>query len=177
MPKLKLRDGRMAEISFLAKSDDARDFMDYINALVEEDVKIHFDRKVSSEEEEKWKTDALSSMKRNEGYVLVARVDGEVAGVSNANRERLRTRGNVFLGLSVAKKFRRLGLGRALMQTNIDTAKKFFKPESDIIYLSVFGNNKPAISLYQKLGFRIFAAFPNWMPYKKRRVDIIFMKL
>jgi len=175
--KMELRDGRMAEISFLAKTDSVREFMGYINALVEEDAKIHFDRKVSLKEEKKWKADSLASMKKNEGYVLVARVGGRIAGVSNAHRERLRTRGNVFLGLSVAKPFRRIGLGETLMRANIAAAKKFFKPKSDIIYLSVFGNNKPAISLYQKLGFRMFAAFPDWIPYKKKRVDVIFMKL
>ncbi len=175
--KVELRDGKMAEISFLAGTDSAHEFMDYINALVEEDAKIHFDRKVSLKEEEKWKKESLSSMKKNDGYVLVAKVDGRIAGVSNAHRERLRTRGNVFLGISIAKRFRRIGLGEALMRENISAAKSFFKPKADIVYLSVFGNNKPAISLYQKLGFRIFAAFPNWMPYKRRRVDIIFMKL
>jgi ribosomal protein S18 acetylase RimI-like enzyme len=167
---MKLRDGRTVEISFLSKTDSARGFMDYINDLVEEDAKIHFDHKVSLKEEKKWKADSLSSMKKNDGYALVAKVDGRIAGVSGANRERLRGRGNVFLGISVAKPFRRIGLGEALLGANIATAKTFFKPKAEIIYLSVFGNNKPAISLYHKLGFRIFAAFPKWLPYKGRRV-------
>jgi ribosomal protein S18 acetylase RimI-like enzyme len=174
---VKLRDRSIARIAFLAKTDSASGFRDYLNALVEEDAKIHFDRRVSVKEEGKWKKDTLAAMEKNDGYVLVAKVDGHIAGVSGANRERLRGRGNIYLGLSVGKKFRRHGLGSALLSANIETAKRFFRPKPEIIYLSVFGNNKPAISLYQKLGFKVFAIFPDWMPYKRKRVDIIFMRL
>jgi ribosomal protein S18 acetylase RimI-like enzyme len=175
--ELKLRNGKKATISFLTRSDSAEELNSFINELVDEGAKIVFDREVSLKDEKAWIKNNLDARKKNEGYLLIARVDGRIAGTSGANRERGRGRGNVFLGLAIAKPFRRIGLGEALMRNNIETAKIFFRPKPDIIYLSVFGNNKPAISLYHKLGFRIFAAFPEWLPYKGRRVDHLFMML
>jgi ribosomal protein S18 acetylase RimI-like enzyme len=172
-----LEDGREADISFLKRSDSVHELQAFINSLVREDARIIFDRKVTLPEERAWKNTMLASMRRNDGYVLLARVDGKIAGTSGANRERGRGRGNVALGLAIAKPFRGVGLGESLLRANIAAAGLFFKPEPDNIYLSVFEDNKPAVSLYRKLGFKRFAVFPAWIPYGKKKVGHAFMKL
>ena len=76
--------------------------------------------------------------------------------------------------IAIAKEFRGIGLGEALLSENIRLAKKM-RPKT--LYLTVMAPNKRARALYRKLGFREFAIFPKWAKYGNRYVDKIFMKL
>lgn len=72
-----------------------------------------------------------------------------VATLSGGIKDRLKHRGT--LGITVAKRYWRLGIGKKMMEMLIDFANK-----SDIITkmeLLVHENNYPAIELYEKLGF------------------------
>lgn len=175
LAEIKLKDGRIAKAAFLSKKDGAKELMSFINAIIEEDTYLHFDKKVTLKQEEEWKGTELKKFRENEGYVLIARVDGKIVGSSGASREAGKGRGNVVIGISIAKPFRRLGLGERLFELNIKTAKERLKPRN--IYLWVMGPNKPARALYKKLGFKEMAVFPKWMLHKGRYIDQIFMKL
>ena len=59
----------------------------------------------------------------------------------------------------------------------IKLAKKDLKPKPKIIRLGVFPTNKPAISLYKKLGFKKVARVPRQFQYKGKLVDEIIMLL
>jgi len=173
--KIVLKDCRIATMAFLSRKDSVHELQDFINSLVEERTYLHYDRKVTLRQEREWKKKRLGDMRKREGYVLVARVDGRIAGTSGAYRERFKGRNNVSLGIAIAKSFRGIGLGEVLLRLNIRTARELLKPKN--IYLSVLAPNKPARSLYEKLGFREFAVFPKWMLHKGKYVDHIFMKL
>jgi RimJ/RimL family protein N-acetyltransferase len=176
LPKrVALKDGRIATIGFLGEKDSARELQGFINALVEEGAYIVYDRKATLKEENAWKKNNISKLKRRDGYILVARVDGKLAGTTGADRERMKGRHNVSLGLAIAKPYRRIGLGEALLRANIGTARRLMKPKN--IYLSVFAPNKPARILYRKLGFREFAIFPKWLLHSGKYVDHVFMLL
>lgn len=173
--KVILKDGRVAEIRFLAAGDSVRGLQMFINALVDEDAKIAYDVKPTRGAEIAWKRQQLEAFRKREGYLIVAIVSGRLAGNTGAHRDRGRGRDNACLGLSVARDFRGAGLGEALLRANIEVARGFLKPRN--IYLSVFANNRPAKSLYRKLGFRKFASFPRWMRHKGGYVDHEFMVL
>ncbi len=173
--KVKLKDGRVATISFLSEKDSVRELQAFINALVAERAHITYDRKVTLKEEKDWKKKRLANLRKRTGYLLVARVDGRMAGTSGGFRDAHKARNNVCLGIGLARGYRSVGLGEVLLRTNIAIAKRFLKPKN--IYLSVLAPNKPARALYRKLGFKEFAVFPKWILHNGKYVDHVFMKL
>ena len=175
MDRIRLKDGRIAKVSFLSEKDSTKDLRDFINRLICENACITLDKKVTMKEEEQWKKAELEKFRKKQGYVLIARVDGKIAGESGATKERGKGSENIVLGIVVAKEFRGVGLGEGLLRLSIKTAKKRFKPRN--IYLSVLAPNKPAHALYKKLGFKEFAVFPKWIKQSNRHVDQIFLKL
>jgi len=176
LPKdVKLGNGTKAAIAFLSAKDSVRELQRYINAFVDEKAYILADRKFTIRQEAEWKRNILRSQRKRQEYILVARVGGKIAGTTGGRREPFKGRNNVVLGISVAKPYRRLGLGEALLRLNIETAKKLMKPRT--IYLSVFAPNKPARALYRKVGFKKFAVFPKWLLHGGKYLDHVFMKL
>ena len=83
--------------------------------------------------------------------VLIAEVDGELVGRMSLARDQHPASGHVAdLGLMVDGRYRRQGIGRALMEAAAEWAK-----ESGIskLELHVFPWNEPAIALYESLGY------------------------
>ncbi|NYZ74483.1 GNAT family N-acetyltransferase [Candidatus Micrarchaeota archaeon] len=173
--KVKLKDGRIATISFLSKKDSVRELRGFVNGLVAENTYITDDKKVTLKEEEKWKAGRISAFRKRNAYQLVARIAGKIAGTTGAGRGKGKERGDVGLSLLIAKGYRGIGLGEALLRTNIQVAESFLKPKT--IFLGVLAPNKPARALYKKVGFREFAVFPKWTLHKGKYVDEVFMKL
>ncbi|MEM6806097.1 MAG: GNAT family N-acetyltransferase, partial [Bacteroidota bacterium] len=62
------------------------------------------------------------------------------------------TRHRAIIGMGVDRDYRKLGLGSSLMETAITWAKE--KAKLSYIDLQVLSENKPAIRLYEKLGFQ-----------------------
>ncbi|MEM4272174.1 MAG: GNAT family N-acetyltransferase [Candidatus Bilamarchaeaceae archaeon] len=170
-----LKDGREAEINFLSKKDSTRELNRFINALVEEEAPVIYGSRVSLKEEERWKKNELEGLRKGERFLLLARVGGKLAGTSGARRGIGKSKENVSLGIALAKEFRGAGLGEKLLSIGIKLSEKFFRPRN--IYLSVLACNKPAYSMYKKLGFREFARFPKWVIQRGEYVDQVFMKL
>ncbi len=170
-----LKDGRIATVSFLSRKDSALELRRYINSLIAENVYLVHDKKYSLKEQKEWKRNSLHAMGKGGYYHIVARVDGKIAGTTDARRGRLKERNNVSLGLAIAKPYRGVGLGEAMLRLDIETARKLLKPKN--IWLSVFAPNKPARALYKKLGFREFAVFPKWMLHKGKYVDSVCLIL
>jgi ribosomal protein S18 acetylase RimI-like enzyme len=172
--KARLKDGRIATIGLISKKDSVGELLRFINGLIDEGAMISWERLFSFSEERKFVSGRLTALRRKKGYMLVARVDGKVAATSGAERGLGKAKGNV-VGIGVAKPYREIGLGEALLRENIALAKTFLKPKN--LFLTVFSKNKKARSLYKKLGFKEFAVFPDWLLHKGKYVDHIFMKL
>lgn len=177
MDEIKLRDGRVAKVSYLSKDDSTEELLEFINGLIEENACVLYDRKFTLKEEQEWKKNTLRQLREREGYLLVARVDGKFAGDTGCKRGMFKESGNVCLGVAIAREFRGLGLGEGLLRMNIEHAKKFFNETPKNIYLSVFATNRPAKALYRKLGFKEIAVLPKWLKHKGQYIDHIYMKL
>ncbi len=72
-----------------------------------------------------------------------------VATLSGGVKERVEHRGNI--GITVAKRFWRLGIGKEMMHVMIDYSRETAVLTK--LELLVHQNNRPALKLYNKLGF------------------------
>ena len=59
------------------------------------------------------------------------------------------------------------------MQEVMKLAKKELKPTPKIFQLEVYENNKPAIGLYKKMGFKIVAKVPKQIQHKDLILDTL----
>jgi len=90
---------------------------------------------------------------------LLAEVGGKVVGYVMCRVEtglghikrRLMKLGHV-VSIAVLPEYRRMGVGKALMEESLKRLKEFYNVEE--VYLEVRVSNIPAINLYEKLGFK-----------------------
>ena len=95
----------------------------------------------------------LRSLRRHSNAaVFVAETDGTIVGRLSVTRDIHPASAHVAdVGLMVAQGYRRRGAGTALMQAAEDWAKA---TGVEKLELHVFPYNKPAIALYERLGYR-----------------------
>lgn len=101
------------------------------------------------EKEREWIKDLMDG---NGNLLVVAEIDGEIAGsadLQNDQRRRIQHVGS--LGITVDKDFRGLGVGKNLIENLNEWASDH--PVIEKVALEVFANNVKAIGLYKKLGF------------------------
>lgn len=153
----------------------AKEFLDFINSLIEEDAQILVNKKSSLKEEKKWIKEVVKNIKKKKQIVLVAKDKNRVVGITDIELKRGRQDHVGEFGISVRKEYRGMGLGKYLMKKVLSLAKKELGPRPKIVRLSVFSTNKIAQNLYKKMGFKIVAKVPKQIQYKGKLVDEIIM--
>lgn len=159
----------------LPRISDAKNLMEYINSLVEERAPILKDVKVNLREEKKWLKSLLSEIKSKKkvAYVVEHKKSGNIVGMCNITKGNFAASHIGNLGIAIKKEFRGIGLGKALMNYTIEQAKK--KLNIEMVTLSVFKNNKIAISLYKKLGFKVYGELKRGLKRDGKYYDEILM--
>ena len=170
-----LKDGRIVEIRPLQPTDDVFDLCRFINELIEEKSYIAMNEKITPESEAKWLENQIDKMRHDELIDFRAFLDGRCVGGAEARKGKWKERDNVELGIALSKEVRGQGLGRKLLMELIKEVKKKWKPKH--IYLSVTEGNEPAKKLYEGLGFKEFARFPEWVNHYGVYKDKIWMEL
>jgi RimJ/RimL family protein N-acetyltransferase len=176
----KIFDGKKITIRELKPSDikNVRKFQDFINSLIEEDVMIAKNKKVSLKDEAEWLKKAIKAVKKNKTVYLLAEIDRTLVGNTEVSLNSRDRQSHVAgLGISIRKGYRRIGLGKYLMKEIIKLAKHKLKPKPKMIRLSAFSPNIPAIKLYQKLGFKKVAKIPRQFQYKGKLIDEVIIIL
>ncbi len=174
--KFKLKDAREVEVRLLRKDDDPLAFLKHINALVAEGAFLSMIRRNTLKQEIKWLAEMLAKQKKGKFFMLVCWHGKSIAGVCDVRKIDMQSEeGNTELGIAIAKPFRGFGLGELILKEAIALAKKKWRPRN--IYLTVYSGNKPAIALYEKVGFRKVASLPNWVLNKGKYYDKWFMVL
>ncbi len=172
-----LRNGEEVEIRELDNNATAKQFRDFIGKIVREKPQpfVTVDKTPSLTEEKKWLKDARERVRKGIEVKLIAWRNGDVIGVCDATKQRGVKRDKALVGISIARQYRGQGLGKKLLIEIVKLAKKKLKPR--IIYLTVFEGNKPALTLYEKVGFRKIAVLPKWVKVRGRYWDYVFMRL
>jgi len=131
---------------------DANQLIENANHFIsdgEGQVLVPGELELTHEEEIKW-IEGHKSKPTN--ILLVADLNGKLMGhldFYGGGQERIRHTGH--FGMGVCKKFRGLGVGRALLKMLVDWAREV--PLIEKINLSVLSSNKKAISLYRSFDF------------------------
>lgn len=135
--------------------EDAQKFIDYCNHmfsnsefLVTEPDEFEGDL----EKQQKWIKDFDGKV----GAIsIIAELDGKIIGNidfrNKSGRRRIQHRGD--FGMGVIKEFRGKGIGKLLITKLIEWARSSDNPVEKI-ELMVMAENKPAIRLYESLGFK-----------------------
>jgi RimJ/RimL family protein N-acetyltransferase len=145
--EFKLADGRVVTFSDLAE-DDLPQLNSVYNEIVDEGRYFLRNRGPSSiKEARRWLHQHLQS-----GLTYIAaKVDDRLVGGATIEPREGKASHVAYLGIFLIKEFRNLGIGTRLAKRikGLAREKKF-----EIMQLYVFASNKPAIHVYEKLGFR-----------------------
>jgi GNAT superfamily N-acetyltransferase len=80
-----------------------------------------------------------------------------------------RNRGNINLGIAIAKNWRGKGIGHMLLEELIIRSEQKWNPKN--IYLHIVSSNKKARQLYESLGFLQIVQLPQWFEYNTMYLD------
>jgi len=90
----------------------------------------------------------------------VAEIDGEIAGWLSFHpfMTRCAYRGTAEISVYVSEKFRRLGVGRALLEKAIAHSPRL---EVNALVGCIFGHNEASLLLFERLGFKRWGFLPH----------------
>lgn len=77
------------------------------------------------------------------------------------------------LGMAVLEEYRGKGIGKALLNRAIDASSGIF----EVLTLSVFSHNRPALNLYEKSGFVQYGVLKKAVKRENRYFDEILMMM
>jgi RimJ/RimL family protein N-acetyltransferase len=150
-------------------------FLDFINGLVDEKAMILLQERQTIGKEEEWKAKAANKIDKKGAILVLAWSNGKLAGLSEAKLGDGPFASNLDFGLSVAKDFRRMGIGRKLLQTALDDGRRAFRPHN--IHIAYVGGNEPARKLYESMGFRELYRLREYYSYYGEFRDNVIMEL
>ena len=104
-------------------------------------------------DEHRQKERILSFQNKEGRLLLVAEYQDDLIGIldfQNGQRKRIAHRGSI--GMSIKSNWRSHGIGQLMLESLIEWVKE--QNFLEFIHLTVMEENKPAMSLYSKLGFQ-----------------------
>jgi RimJ/RimL family protein N-acetyltransferase len=151
-----------------ADENDAKAIKDIINSVASE--KRYISPESSREDWDK----TIREIKDRKGRIIVSEVDGKTVGMAYLVGGKFENDRHVaFLGITILKGFRRMGIGTAAMKRLVEWAKS--QGELEKISLKVFSTNSPAINLYRKFRFEVEGISKRQCKIEGRYVDEITM--
>ena len=142
-----LRNGQTASLSWLEEGD-LPEVMEALNSVIREDKYLLMDKELTDmEAERRWFRESQEAGMRS----LVVRVDGKVVGSAGMTPFTGKRAHVAEFGISIVESHRNMGLGTLILKVFIEIAKK---SHFETIQLSAFSNNKRAVHVYRKCGFK-----------------------
>ena len=164
-----LKDGTTVHIEPVNGKENVKEFQRFINTLTREGTYLLVDKPVTLKEEKQWLQAQIQAQKKGEQIYLKALVNDRLIGDCFAKPGFGRNRGNLNLGIAIAKNWRGKGIGHILLKELITLSERKWHPKN--IYLHVVSSNKNACKLYESLDFNIIARLPQWFEYKGKYLD------
>ena len=173
--EFKLKNGKTVLIRPLEMGENVFTLSEFVNETREASKYLTENRKVTPEEEQKWVEDKLLQIGAGESFVFVA-LDGEkYVASSEVDREKGHKRHLAQFGIMIHPAYQGQGLGQALSKFVLKHA--LAKADFEQVFLHVFANNKPAVRVYEKLGFKTIATRPRFYKEDGEYSDDAYMTL
>lgn len=173
---ISLKDGRECRLRN-GTENDAQEVLDVFNLThAETDYLLTYPDENSFTVEQEGEFLKAKTESSNE-IEIIAVVDGKIAGTAgiDAVGNKYKTKHRAEFGISIAKEFWGLGLGRALTEACIECAKEAGYTQLE---LDVVSDNASAISLYKKVGFVEYGRNPKGFNSRiSGYQELIYMKL
>jgi len=174
--KINLANGRTVVLKH-ASHDDVDGIWRNFNNVVEEAIYLPIFEKVHDIEKEAWYED----VKFGRELCIVAQIPNveppnNIAGqceITNSEWEAAKHVG--ILGIIVREDFRRIGLGKVLIDCAIRESHKLNNKRK--IILSCFSTNQRALKLYKKLGFKEIGVRKNQFFMNAQYYDEVLMEI
>lgn len=172
--KFQLEDGR--EVTFRNPQDgDAPLMLDYINTLSKEKTFIRFQGEQLTLDFEKERLESLlKKIEKKVAVQILAFCNANLMGISEIIMQEGATKHTATFGITLAKEFRNLGIGKKLMQAVLDEAIKNLVGLK-LIVLGVFSDNIVAQKMYEDFGFVKYGSLPEGVMHKDHFDDHIYM--
>jgi len=147
--ELRLEDGRAVRVR-TARPNDAKALARLLDAVAAEPASGLLLRPGEMKARD-WKHRIADSLSDDRNLTLLGELDGAVVGNLNLRPDPHPASGHVlWLGMSVAREARRLGVGGALLETAAAWAAG---AGAERIVLGVFPENRRAVTFYERHGF------------------------
>jgi len=173
------KSGKDAIIRML-QQEDFEDLAKFINELSAEDTFILYSGvQMSLEDEKAYVEKSIQNMEAGDALHLVCVVDGQIVSKSELarmERNKERSKHVASLGLSVSKDYRGDGIGKKMLETQLEQMPLVVSGIK-LAELSVFSSNLAGIKLYESFGFKEVGRIPGGILHKDEYVDEIFMIL
>lgn len=152
--------------------EDAEKIINAINSVGAEKIHIlteKFDHDVQ------WEQNFIQEhvKEKKDRLFVVAEAEGNIIGVSDVSIGSNPKNSHVgYLGISIVREWRGLGIGTAMMNIMIDWAKR---RGLERLHLEVFSTNQRALRLYEKFGFHVEGRREKQYKIEGEYVDGILM--
>ena len=159
-----------------ASPEDAQEILEFLKLVGKETDNLTFGEEglpISVEVERHYIESLLDS---TSSVMYLAKIKDEIVGNASFNamtRERLKHRGE--FAISVKQSQWGKGIGSQLIEQVLEFAKETAHVE--IISLEVRSDNRRAIHLYQKYGFKKIGSFPGFLKINGKYIDVDLMHL
>ena len=157
-----------------AQAEDAAALLDYLKIVGSETENLSFGAEgvpLSPEAEQAY---LRAQQESSDNAQYLAKVNGEIIGTASLNRKPNRMHHRAEFGISLKKAWWGCGAASALTERILAFAR-----ESGVeqVNLEVRSDNKRAIALYERFGFRKLCTFPGFFKIRGELVDFDFMNL
>jgi RimJ/RimL family protein N-acetyltransferase len=167
MKQYPLRNGQTITVRS-AEEGDATAIERIVNSVASEKHYI-----VPEWSREDW-DEAIREIRGRKSLVIVAQAGRHKVGMVHLVRGKLEKNIHVgFLGISILRQYRGVGVGTAMMNYMMEWAKN--QEGLEKISLTVFSTNETAIDLYQKFGFKTEGVVKKQFKIEGQYVDDVVM--
>jgi len=156
------------------KVTDFADMFSFACDIGSEDTFIALDTPPTENEEHDFFEAVIREVNERESIYLMVYVQGAFAGNGRVNRGKGRHRHVGNIGLSLRSAFRGEGIGTELMKSLIDEARVL---GLQLLTLTCFETNAPALHMYEKLGFRKAGVTPGAIAFKGQYIGEVHFYL
>ena len=157
-----------------AQAQDAAALLNYLKIIGGETENLSFGPEGVPLDEAAERTFLDNQARSNKMIQLLAKVDGEIIGTASLIRKQNRMHHRAEFGISLKKAWWGCGAATVLAQGVLSFAKENGVEQ---VNLEVRSDNKCAIALYEKLGFRKLCTFPGFFKINGEAIDFDLMNL